>query len=55
MKEIAKQLEEEWKEKHYRDAEASFALKDDGYVRTNVPSFFQKSEQPETVLAAKKE
>lgn len=54
IKEIATALEETWKEKHYQDAEAAFAANDEGYVRQSAPSFFQKAEQPETVLAAKK-
>jgi zeaxanthin epoxidase len=54
MRETAKQLEASWKEKHRLDAEAAFAAKDEGFVRQSGPSFFQKSEIPATVMAAKK-
>lgn len=56
MKENAAALEAAWKVKHYTDAEASFTqVADDGFVRTTGPSFFQKSEIPETVMQAKRD
>lgn len=55
IKETAAALEAVWREKHYQDAEAAFALADEGYVRDAGPSFFKKAEVPETVLQAKKE
>jgi len=55
MKETAAALEAAWRTKHKEDAEAAFALADEGFQRSVGPSFFQKSELPETVLAAKKE
>lgn len=54
MDKIAEDLEARWKIQHFKDSEASFAAADDGFVRKSGPSFFQKSEVPETVLAAKK-
>jgi zeaxanthin epoxidase len=56
IKDVAKQLEAEWKIKHYEDSEAVFRQKDDGFVMKSSPSFFKKAEIiSETVLAAKKE
>lgn len=55
MRETASNLEESWRKRHFDDAEASFALADEGYKRETGPSFFKKAEIPETVLAAKKE
>jgi len=54
MDEIAAKLNERWQRTHRESAEEAFALADDGFVRETGPSFFQKSEQPETVLMAKK-
>lgn len=54
MAETAAALESSWRLKHKEDAEAAFAMKDDGYRRVTVPSFFQKSDIPATVLASKK-
>ena len=54
MDEIAAKLNERWQKTHRESAEEAFALADDGFVRETGPSFFQKSEQPETVLMAKK-
>lgn len=54
IKEIAAELEEKWKAKHREEAEDAFALvKEEGQTISG-PSFFQKAELPETVLAAKK-
>ena len=55
MDEIASGLEARWRELHREEAEAAFREADDGYVRAANPSFFQKSEVPDTVLAAKRE
>ena len=54
MDKIAADLEARWKIQHKEDAEAAFAAADDGVVRKSGPSFFQKAEVPETVLAARK-
>jgi hypothetical protein len=35
--------------------EEAFALEEKGIVRDTGPSFFQKAEQPETVLSARKD
>lgn len=54
MDEIAKDLSERWRDTHKASAEEAFAKAEDGYVFESGPSFFQKAEQPETVLAARK-
>ena len=55
MDDIAKKLNERWQITHKEGAEEAFALADEGFVRETGPSFFQKSEQPETVLMARKD
>lgn len=52
MEETAAALEAVWKEKHFEGAEAAFALADKGITRETGPSFFQKAEKPEAVVAA---
>jgi hypothetical protein len=43
MKETADALESAWKEKHFKDAEATFErAKKPGFVYSGGPSFFQK-------------
>jgi hypothetical protein len=54
MDSVAERLAEEWKSRHYESSEKAFARADEGFVMDTGPSFFQKSEQPETVLAAQK-
>ncbi|KAG7342458.1 FAD-dependent monooxygenase [Nitzschia inconspicua] len=54
MDDVAQRLTAEWKERHFESSERAFARKDEGFVMDTGPSFFQKSEQPETVLAAQK-
>lgn len=55
MDEIAKELKDRWLITHKESAEAAFVrAAADGFVFESGPSFFQKSEQPETVLAARK-
>lgn len=54
IRETAKQLEERWRKTHYEQAEDAFVLAREEGVTVSGPSFFQKSELPETVLAAKK-
>jgi RNA-splicing ligase RtcB len=55
MEEIAKDLNERWLITHREGAEKAFALQEEGVVRETGPSFFQKAEQPETVLRARKD
>jgi zeaxanthin epoxidase len=55
MEDIAKELKERWEKTHKESAEEAFALEDKGIVRDTGPSFFQKAEQPETVLSARKD
>lgn len=55
MRETAKALEAVWKERHFNEAEATFAQKDEGFVRVTGPSFFQKAEISSTVMQAKKD
>jgi zeaxanthin epoxidase len=55
MAETAAALEEEWRLRHFESSEEAFALADEGFKRTVIPSFFQKAEAKTTVLAAKKE
>jgi len=55
MKETAAALEGTWRVKHKESAEAAFQMSDEGYQRATGPSFFQKAELPETVLAAKRD
>ena len=52
MDETAKMLSERWRKTHKESAEEAFKLADEGFVYEAGPSFFQKAEQPETVLAA---
>jgi zeaxanthin epoxidase len=52
MDDAAKKLTEEWRLRHVESSERAFSMKDGGFVREVGPSFFQKSEVPETVLAA---
>ncbi|CAB9496739.1 Zeaxanthin epoxidase, chloroplastic [Seminavis robusta] len=54
IREIAAELNEKWKTKHMEEAEDAFALVREEGVQISGPSFFQKAETPETVLAAKK-
>jgi len=54
MDEIAKELKDRWLITHKESAEAAFARADEGFVFESGPSFFQKSELPDTVLAARK-
>ena len=54
IREIAKELEDKWKITHEKEAEDAFALAREEGVTSSGPSFFQKAELPETVLAAKK-
>jgi zeaxanthin epoxidase len=54
MDDVAKRLTEEWRSRHYESSEEAFSMKEGGYVRDVGPSFFQRSELPETVLAARK-
>ena len=55
IREIAADLEKKWKTTHIEEAEDAFAaVKEDG-VKISGPSFFQKAETPQTVLAAKKD
>lgn len=55
ISDIAQSLVEAWKVKHREDAEAAFQLADEGVTHVTIPSFFQKTESPLTVMAAKKE
>ena len=55
MDEIAKSLNERWQTEHKASAEAAFNRAAEGFVYESGPSFFQKSEQSETVLAARKD
>mmetsp|Transcript_5699 Transcript_5699/g.13850 ORF Transcript_5699/g.13850 Transcript_5699/m.13850 type:complete len:399 (-) Transcript_5699:1921-3117(-) len=52
MDEISERLTEEWRKRHFESSEEAFALAKEGFVRESGPSFFQKAELPETVLAA---
>lgn len=54
IREIAADLSEKWKAKHIEEAEDAFAFVREEGQKAAGPSFFQKSELPETVLAAKK-
>lgn len=54
MRELAAELKEKWAEKHREEAEDAFALVKEEGQKASGPSFFQKSEQPATALAAKK-
>ncbi|KAG7363637.1 FAD-dependent monooxygenase [Nitzschia inconspicua] len=54
LDDVAQRLTAEWKERHFEASEKAFARNDEGYVMDTGPSFFQKSELPETVLAAQK-
>jgi len=54
MDDVAKRLAEEWKSRHFESSEKAFTRADEGFVMDTGPSFFQKSELPETVLAAQK-
>lgn len=54
MKETAAALAAVWKDKHMESAEAAFKKAEDGFVFESAPSFFQKTEEPATVLQAVK-
>lgn len=54
IREVAADLEKKWEVKHREDAEDSFALVKEEGQKVSGPSFFQKAEQPATVMAAKK-
>lgn len=55
MDDVAKSLNERWREQHRLSAEEAFQRAADGFVYEAGPSFFQKSELPETVLAARRD
>lgn len=56
MDDLAKELKDRWLVTHKESAEAAFTrAAQDGFIFESGPSFFQKSEQPETVLAARKD
>jgi len=55
IREIAADLEKKWKAKHVEEAEDAFALVREEGQQISGPSFFQKAETPQTVLAAKKD
>jgi hypothetical protein len=52
MDDVSEKLAEEWRKRHFEKSEEAFALAKEGFVRDAGPSFFQKAELPETVLAA---
>ena len=54
MDDVAERLTEEWRKRHVDASEEAFAKAEEGFVFDSGPSFFQKAEQPETVLAARK-
>ena len=55
MDNVAERLAEEWKSRHFESSERAFDRVDNGFdTGPSGPSFFQKSEQPETVLAAQR-
>lgn len=54
MREKAAALAAVWKDKHEKTAEEAFQKAEDGFVFQAGPSFFQKSEEPATVLQAVK-
>jgi hypothetical protein len=54
MEDVAERLTKEWRKRHVESSENAFAKAADGFVFDSGPSFFQKAEQPETVLAAQK-
>lgn len=54
MDDVAQRLTEEWKSRHYESSEEAFTRADKGFIADSGPSFFQKADQPETVLAARK-
>lgn len=51
IREIAADLEEKWKVKHYEDAEKQFEAAQRGEQVAAMPSFFQKAEAPEKAEA----
>mmetsp|Transcript_74851 Transcript_74851/g.217266 ORF Transcript_74851/g.217266 Transcript_74851/m.217266 type:complete len:588 (+) Transcript_74851:55-1818(+) len=55
MDDIAEKLRDRWLVTHKESAEAAFDRAAEGFVYESGPSFFQKSEQPETVLAARRD
>lgn len=56
MDDIAKALDERWQVTHKESAEEAFErASEDGFKFESGPSFFKKAEQPETVLAARKD
>ena len=54
MEDVAKKLNEEWKTRHFEESEKVFKEYDEGVVRETGPSFFQKAEEPEPVVAGLK-
>ncbi len=55
MGDLPAALQAKWKKQHEEDAEKAFAAaSEDGYEATVAPSFFKIAEQPETVMAMKK-
>ena len=54
MDSVAERLAKEWKSRHFESSEKAFDRADDGFIADTGPSFFQKAEQPETVLAAQR-
>lgn len=55
IEEIAEKLNARWKIQHEKSAEEAFAKAESGFKFDFGPSFFQKAEQPETVLQAHKD
>ena len=55
MGDLPAALQTKWKKQHLEDAEKAFAAaSEDGYQAAAAPSFFKIAEQPETVMAMKK-
>lgn len=54
MEETAAALAQVWEAKHKESSEEAFKKADEGFVYESGPSFFQKTEAPETVLQAVK-
>mmetsp|Transcript_34723 Transcript_34723/g.70896 ORF Transcript_34723/g.70896 Transcript_34723/m.70896 type:complete len:597 (+) Transcript_34723:95-1885(+) len=55
MGDLPAALQAKWKKQHEEDAEKAFAAaSEDGYQAVAAPSFFKIAEQPETVMAMKK-
>jgi flagellar biosynthesis/type III secretory pathway protein FliH len=55
MGDLPAALQAKWKKQHEEDAEKAFAAaSEDGYQAAVAPSFFKIAEQPETVMAMKR-